>query len=299
MNVSMLEVLELLEIDAPARTPGHIQCVLDDHADDTASLCIYDDGWWCYGCGRGGSPFDFLMVKFGCTFLTALRYLESGIPDIGDRPAKVITPKEPVDLTEAFAKEALPWREAPEALAFVAEKWPHLSLVELERWGIVPGGRGRYLMIPHTDVDGRIVGIKTRTVAGPNKGAKRSFEGSTYPRLYRVVDRPEAKVAWLCEGESDTWTQSHRSGLIPDIAVYGLPSGAQTWRPAYGAELARHSWVCVMLDNDDTGNAAADRLLLDPGREWDGARVPPPRGYKDFTEAYMAGCYSLAPEALK
>jgi hypothetical protein len=38
------------------------------HEDRTPSLHVYGDperGWFCFGCGRGGSIYDFAALLFG------------------------------------------------------------------------------------------------------------------------------------------------------------------------------------------------------------------------------------------
>lgn len=40
---------------------GHIPCPLPDHTERLASCMVYPDpgqGWWCYGCQRGGTVYD-------------------------------------------------------------------------------------------------------------------------------------------------------------------------------------------------------------------------------------------------
>jgi DNA primase len=39
------------------------------HDDHTPSLHVYEDarrGWFCFGCGRGGSIYDFAALLWGC-----------------------------------------------------------------------------------------------------------------------------------------------------------------------------------------------------------------------------------------
>jgi hypothetical protein len=47
---------------------GKARCALPDHDDPRASLWIGetpDDGWYCYGCGRGGRIFDLASLLIG------------------------------------------------------------------------------------------------------------------------------------------------------------------------------------------------------------------------------------------
>jgi hypothetical protein len=50
----------LAGVEVPDRG-GHVPCPLDDHHDQLASCMVYrdpGDGWWCYGCSRGGTIYD-------------------------------------------------------------------------------------------------------------------------------------------------------------------------------------------------------------------------------------------------
>jgi hypothetical protein len=51
---------------APVGRSGKVRCPF--HEDRTPSLHVYDDpqrGWFCFGCGRGGSIYDFAALLFG------------------------------------------------------------------------------------------------------------------------------------------------------------------------------------------------------------------------------------------
>lgn len=59
---------------------GTLHCPF--HAGDhTASLKIYPGGggWFCFGCGRGGSVIDFVMEQEGCNFGTAIKAIDSAL----------------------------------------------------------------------------------------------------------------------------------------------------------------------------------------------------------------------------
>lgn len=47
------------------------------HDEKTPSLVIYEDqgSFYCYGCGKGGDAFDWVMQRQGLSFPEALRYL--------------------------------------------------------------------------------------------------------------------------------------------------------------------------------------------------------------------------------
>jgi hypothetical protein len=52
---------------------GYLLCPLPDHHEDTPSCRLYEDHWWCYGCGRGGGIYDLASLLLGGPWGTALR----------------------------------------------------------------------------------------------------------------------------------------------------------------------------------------------------------------------------------
>ncbi len=45
------------------------------HEDPGASLHVYEDSWYCFGCGKGGDQIEWVMKMQKCTFLEAINYL--------------------------------------------------------------------------------------------------------------------------------------------------------------------------------------------------------------------------------
>ncbi len=55
---------------------GFISCPF--HNDKTASLKVYEEpgrGWYCFGCGEGGSVIDFVRKLYGDSFIDACKRL--------------------------------------------------------------------------------------------------------------------------------------------------------------------------------------------------------------------------------
>lgn len=53
---------------------GYICCPF--HGEKTASLKLHNSGWYCYGCGVGGSVIDFVMRHEGCSFHDAVKAID-------------------------------------------------------------------------------------------------------------------------------------------------------------------------------------------------------------------------------
>ena len=71
-SVSMLEVAERYGYH-PNRA-GFISCIF--HKEKTASMKVYKDSVYCFGCGRSGDIFTFVQQMEGCSFKDA--YLQLG-----------------------------------------------------------------------------------------------------------------------------------------------------------------------------------------------------------------------------
>jgi hypothetical protein len=57
---------QLSDAEVPER--GHVRCPLPDHDERTGSFVAYGDGgrgWHCFGCGKGGTIYDFAGHLWG------------------------------------------------------------------------------------------------------------------------------------------------------------------------------------------------------------------------------------------
>lgn len=50
-------------------------CVCPFHNEKTASLKVYRNSFYCFGCGSGGDIFKFVMLMDNCDFKTAVKSL--------------------------------------------------------------------------------------------------------------------------------------------------------------------------------------------------------------------------------
>ena len=67
-SISMTELVERYGL-RPNRA-GFIRCPFHQ-GDHTASLKIYRDSFYCFGCGEGGDIFKFVMLMDNCSFKDA------------------------------------------------------------------------------------------------------------------------------------------------------------------------------------------------------------------------------------
>jgi DNA primase len=86
------------------------------HNEKTPSLHIFEGnkGTWCFGCNRGGSNIDTVMINFNCTEAEALRWFEDNFPhevDKEDRYSfsvdlKAVKPKPAIKLEKTYKVSA-------------------------------------------------------------------------------------------------------------------------------------------------------------------------------------------------
>lgn len=70
-SVSMGDVLGMYGLRA--NRAGFVRCPF--HEERTASLKIYPDGFYCFGCGAHGDQIDFVRTMEGCSFREAAAML--------------------------------------------------------------------------------------------------------------------------------------------------------------------------------------------------------------------------------
>ena len=285
-SIPMDVVLEMLELEPPDRS-GKICCPF--HEEQTGSLHVYEDGYFCYGCGRGGDIFHFVM-GFGHSFVTALKFLGGVMEDLDCQPGSVHrTPEEKVvlDLTEEFndSTDSLDW--VPLAQEYVdAKPWPSPSFLT-DVFGV--RSDGKTLWIPHYDALGSaVVGVKIRTF----NDDKFALKGSNYrTSLYQYAgtSRKAAApppVAVICEGESDTWVATEQAFRSDDWwDSFGLPSGALYWSDEWDQQLDGYDRIVVATDNDSTGRKAAKAIQERLGDRT--VRLTPPGG--DLVDSIASG----------
>lgn len=278
-SVYFPEVVERV-LDVQLRgNPPKINCPF--HDDPNPSFAVYDERGHCFGCGRSWDPRQFLH-ELGLPYAQITEWLEGEYfttLDVNHAPKQV------TDLSEEFrlAGCTRDSRAGDRASNLVRGRWPHLHLDLLVGWGVAVGDYN--LLIPHHDERGQVVGVKTRSTLPARLGERSAFKHSTFTsRLYRVLGRAGASTSWLVEGEGDTWTLSYHYQREVDVAVYGLPSGASTWRDDWLRDI-KDSKVLMCFDNDEAGDRASEALANKYGFE----RVQVPSRWNDISDAYAGG----------
>lgn len=107
---------------------GYIACPF--HTEKTPSLKLYDTpgrGFYCFGCGTGGSVIDFAMQLFGLDFRAATVRLAT---DFGISVSA--TQQTRAEALAARARRTEHARQA-ERYAYLVDRWRTLSTVRWER----------------------------------------------------------------------------------------------------------------------------------------------------------------------
>lgn len=273
-SVSMRRVLEMLNMEPPNRD-GKIRSIVNT-ADKTPSLHIYEDHWYDFSTGQYGDQIEFIKIVKECSYGEALQIL-SGERNPGKfRRRKVDTQVSKIeDLTQQFESEPEGSELAIQrAAGFVAAKWEYLTVEDIIEFGVKVSETE--LWIPHRDKEGVVRGIKIRDITS---GAKYAVTGSRFTnQLYRIDTHSQAHIALLAEGESDLWclvkwlNHSPYKSLVQGFA---LPSGAAAWNDEFKKELLDFDTVILMLDDDQAGTAASEKIINELGHERTGKLIAP------------------------
>lgn len=242
----------------------------------TPSCHLYEDHFFDYSSGRGGDIFDLVMA------LNPDRYRDLGTAVWALWRRAVEVGKEYGDVEGSQPRELQDFTDRLPPTPFV----DMIGLKVPEEFGCRIDAEGN-IVIPHRDPDG-VYGVKVRWA----NGGKGSWAGSQF--THRLYDpwgwnsgRSPARVAVLCEGESDAWALN--SVLFPTHAdVFALPSGVGTWREHWLEDLGCYDRVYVCTDNDQAGKNARDKLMLKVGYAR-AHRLDVPQLFGDAREAIDAG----------
>ena len=70
-SYSMRDILDRCNI--PVNRNGFCKCVF--HKEDTASMKVYESGYYCFGCGKGGDIITFIQDYQGLSFKDACQWI--------------------------------------------------------------------------------------------------------------------------------------------------------------------------------------------------------------------------------
>lgn len=189
------------------------QCLCPLHEDKRPSFSVdtAKNAWYCFSCGKGGGPVQFVMEQLGCDWQEAVRALATwrNIPLTGNRNTEQERQamEEQQEYRKAFTKlsqyfhtQLLTATGAEEARQYVLQRWGSLDVAKYWQLGYCPnietrdylqvvdpmcarkevaeallvnchGLRGR-LVFPISDRWGRVCGFSGRALPGSASSAK-------------------------------------------------------------------------------------------------------------------------------
>ena len=253
---------------------GKVLCWL--HEENSPSMQLYDDHYFCFGCGASGDVLALISTYYGCSLGRAKRLLVDGF-DAEDRKPRVHRKVERTGLDVAGWMEEF----AAHSLSVPAEfDWLKATMyaagVRRQLTGV------DILVVPHDE------GIKLRF----SDGGKRSVPGSRFKHVYAPFGVSPHII--LFEGESDVWAWEAKRNGRPTWAwpsPVGMPSGVNSWNAEMwegcSPGLVHRFYVC--FDNDAPGRAG----VLEAQHHTPGgigySAIQVPAEWKDAREALTAG----------
>lgn len=317
----MFDLVTLVEQDLgqPKRSGAWLFWRCPFHAgDDTPSLAVKDDRYYCFACRASGDAVDWLTEYRRMSKGDALRLVrgENRQP-VKPRRQPEAQPEPPKTPDEEWQARAAIWADechqalfepqGERAFNYLVER-RGLAVETIERFslGYWRGGETpfgfvrRGITIPNFDRAGTLYGVKLRHPEGQPKytgltgSVQRMFEAATIVPGGDVV---------LCEGEFDALIAWQTIRDVCGVAAFGgcsvQPNGLDLLRLLVAAR------VVIAYDNDPAGQEAAGRL----------AKLLPkavicrlPDGVKDLNEAFQRGqdiyrlvkpCLSPAPGSIQ
>jgi DNA primase len=106
---SKLDIVEVIREYIPVKAVGaNFQALCPFHNEKSPSFVISPDKqiWHCFGCGRGGDVFSFVMEKEGLGFIEAMRLLapKAGVTLINENPEEYSKRNRILDILELSGK---------------------------------------------------------------------------------------------------------------------------------------------------------------------------------------------------
>ena len=235
------------------------------HEEQTPSFNVHrkEPYFKCFGCGRGGDIFAFVMTLAQCGFLEALETLEKNVPPDAVRTMERMAQANILAVCSIFDRVQAGYRAM---FSRVLSGYPELcvSRGSLERLGV--GWDGEALTFPMRNEDGEIVGIRRRLPDGKKLSVRGGREGCFVPTGTMEVE----PVVYVTEGPTDT-------AAALDLGLYAIGRPSCNGGGYIISRLTANKAVVIVSDNDTAGHngAVALRRLIEPYCRWVRVVMPP------------------------
>ncbi len=248
--------------------------------DKRPSFCIYANGsglkFKDFGSGHHGSIFDFVMLKFNCTFDKALNIINNDI-----KTSFNTTQNSKLDIVSSIAPKIAPIKHLETIIEIKKRKWSNtlddgywgsygLNLKILEKFNIFP--------VSYVWVNKGLDDKERKLVIYPRKG-ELHYAYRFGNKLYKIYS-PLSKIKWISNAKNyhiQGYEQLPERGKLllltksfKDVLVLykmGFHSIAPQSESNYISEelikelKSRFTKIITFYDDDDVGNLGAERLL--------------------------------------
>ena len=208
-----------------------INCFMHNDKEPSLKLHTETNTWWCYACGEGYTPIDFVMKKESLSALEAAKEINKTL-GLNVNIDKFNPEKEKnVKTGEYF------YRRADGSVTMKVEKW-------------VKESTGQKEFYPYTLVDGKYV-----------KGYVGKLEGKDCV-LYNLPEVLKSEVVYFTEGEkdADTLKELGIAGTTTPGGGRGLVGYAKKNPDLF--EPIRNKEIRIVSDNDDVGSEYIKQVIF-------------------------------------
>jgi hypothetical protein len=254
------------------------------HNDRTPSFHVYEQNYFCFGCGAKGDVFDWLAYWQKRPLADILKGQQSDPATELERKIEYAKHaqerlQEEIDRAEAVLKdlrESHVWDKYYEQQTEWSHRWwEHAGIPpSFQDWwklGFIPDyccgeHHTPAMTIPIWDIGWECINIRMRLVNPPETGDKyRPYKaGLPAPMFIADPDKPLKGKTLVCEGEKKA-AVSFITADDPDLQVVGLPGKSSSSRLLEKLKDCEPLYLCLDPDADPVGMATelgADRTRI-------------------------------------
>lgn len=296
----MIQLKDIYERIIGIPVKGNIQCPFHE-GDDTPSLHLYNDHFYCFGCGKAGKPATLISKIKGISYSEAMAEIakEFGLPeyekkDIVDKDAydaKVKRTKLLEDFARSFST-LLPKEEyrgisykvlKENLIGFYPEEASVKSDETTESIGLTSPMFRKRIMIPIKNQWGFIEGFIGRKTNNDSSDPKYLLTAGIKKPLYNWDEAKNFSTIIVVEGVFDALSFKEM-GCPNVVSLLGCELSDQH------KDLLQNKNLILVLDNDDPGNAGTIKIIQQLRERIFNLKVGIlPEGIKDPNELLISG----------
>lgn len=276
------------------------------HRETTPSFSVTAQGFHCFGCGRSGDHFDWLREYRKLSWAEAKNILNGNyvnhiVSDCSQQPVRetiAVPPcvewQQKVSAVISECQFTLWSEEGTKARKYLASRGFSEQIIRDARLGYLPGDPTQWRKLSGLNIpcgiiipwfaDGELWALKVRRAAGKPK-YQQVAGGRISGAIYGIDGAQPGQALLIVEGEFNALAANDIAGDILTAVSIGGASSRINRR--WFSTLAGCSPLLTVFDDDEAGNAGADRLDLGRARR---VHVP---GAKDINELLIQDAVAL------